>query len=190
MNKCLEIKWQGKVGQGVATAASTLAEILVPEGKYVQAFPDNFPEERFDNVVCFNRISNSPIRRHSIVSNADVMVILDSALLYNKDLNMDARDDAVYIINTPHTPEYIKGKLNLDNNKLYTLDANSIALEEIGLAIPSIPAMTLVITTMNLMPLEDYKKRLEESLSTKLNSDLVLSNMKTIDRTLKEVKEL
>lgn len=39
MEKHREIKWQGRSGQGVVTAATVLAEVLAREGKYVQAFP-------------------------------------------------------------------------------------------------------------------------------------------------------
>ena len=65
MSKFLEIKWQGKIGQGVSTAASTLAEMLIPEGKYVQTFPEYLPEERFADVIFFNRISLSCLSQNN-----------------------------------------------------------------------------------------------------------------------------
>ena len=190
MSKFLEIRWQGKIGQGVNTAASILAEMLIPEGKYIQTFPEYPPEERFADVIFFNRISESPIRLHSLVKNADANVILEPSSLNNSGINEDVKEDAIYVINTSYMPEFIKDKLSLNNNQLFTLDANTIALEEVGLPIPNIPIMTIVVKSLKLIPIETYKQRLEESLSKKLNSDLVLANIKTIDRTLKEVKEL
>ena len=46
MGKYLEIKWQGRPGQGVVTAAAVLAEVFAREGKYVQAFPEFIAQKR------------------------------------------------------------------------------------------------------------------------------------------------
>jgi len=43
MKGTIEIRWHGRAGQGVVTAAVTLADVLSSEeGKYVQAFPFQF----------------------------------------------------------------------------------------------------------------------------------------------------
>jgi len=36
----LEIRWHGRAGQGVKTAAYLLAEAAMDTGKYIQAFPE------------------------------------------------------------------------------------------------------------------------------------------------------
>jgi 2-oxoacid:acceptor oxidoreductase gamma subunit (pyruvate/2-ketoisovalerate family) len=191
MGKYLEIKWQGRPGQGVVSAATVLAEVFAREGKYVQAFPEFIAQKRRPSILAFNRISESPIKTHAEVNNADFVVLLDVRLLLNTDVKKSAGENAAYIINTTYSPDFIKEKLNLlDNNKIYTLDADTIANEELGHAIPNIPLMTIVLNSVNLIHMENYRKRLKETLSLKLNPELVEGNIATIERALKEVKQL
>ena len=125
-----------------------------------------------------------------MVKNADIVSIIDASLILYMDVKSRAKDDAVYIVNTSFEPEFIKEKINIKDNIIYTVDASKISCEEIGLLIPNLPMMTLVMNVSNLLPMGDYKRRVEETLSTKLDSDLVLSNMRAIDRALNEVKKL
>lgn len=190
MGKPLEIKWHGRSGYEVASAAATLAEVLAHEGKYVQAFSEFNIEKIGAPVIAFNRISDLPIRLHSCVKDADIVVVFDPRLYLYIDVKINAKDDAIYIINTSSNSELIKEKINLKNNKVYTLDADSIALKEIGKAIPDIPMMSIVINSVNLISIENFKRGLEKFLSSKINHDMSISYIKTIDRALNEVKTL
>ena len=191
MGKYLEIKWQGRPGQGVVTAAAVLAEVFARVVKYVQAFPEFIAQKRRPSILAFNRLSESPIKTHAEVNNADIVVLLDVRLLLNTDVKKSAGENAAYIVNTTYNPDFIKEKLNLlDNNKIYTLDADTIASEELGRAIPNIPLMTIVLNIVNLIPMENYRKWLKETLSLKLNPELAEANIATIERALNEVEHL
>jgi pyruvate ferredoxin oxidoreductase gamma subunit len=191
MGKYLEIKWQGRPGQGVVTAAAILAEVLAQEGKYVQAFPEYIAQKRRPSILAFNRLSESPIKTHAEVENADIVVLLDVRLLLSTDVKKNAREDATYMINTSYNPDFIKEKLNLsDKNKVFTLDADTITNEELGRAIPNIPLMTIVLNTVNLIPMENYRKGLTKALSLKFDPELAEANAATIERALNEVKHL
>jgi len=191
MGKYLEIKWQGMPGQGVVTAAAMLAEVLAQEGKYVQAFPEFIAQKQRPSILAFNRLSESPIRTHAEVNNADIVVLLDVRLLLNADVKKNTGENATYIINTSYNPEFIKEKLNLsDKNKVFTLDADTISNEELGRAIPNIPLMTIVLNTVNLIPMENYRKGLKNALSLKFDPELAEANAATIERALNEVKHL
>jgi pyruvate ferredoxin oxidoreductase gamma subunit len=191
MGKYLEIKWQGMPGQGVVTAAAMLAEVLAQEGKYVQAFPEFIAQKQRPSILAFNRLSESPIKTHAEVNNADIVVLLDVRLLLNADVKKNAGENAAYIINTSYNPEFIKEKLNLsDKNKVFTLDADTISSEALGRAIPNIPLMTIVLNTVNLIPMENYRKGLKKALSLKFDSELAEANAATIERALNEVKHL
>ena len=191
MGKHLEIKWQGRPGQGVVTAAAMLAEILAQEGKYVQAFPEFITQKRSPSILAFNRLSESPIKTHAEVDNADIVVLLDVRLLLNTEVKKNAGENATYIINTSYNPDFIKEKLNLsEKNKVFTLDADTIANEELGCAIPNIPLMAIVMNTVNLIPMENYQKGLKKALSLKFNPELAEANAATIERALNEVKHL
>lgn len=191
MGKYLEIKWLGHAGQGVVTAASVFAEVLAQEGKYVQAFHEFIAQKRIPLVQAFNRLSESPIKTHAEVDSANIVVLMDVRLLLSVDVKKNTVGNATYIVNTSYNPDFIKEKLNLlEDNKIWTLDADTIANEEIGLATPNIPLMTILIDSTGLIPMENYRKRLKESLSLKFNPELVEVNCATIVRALNEVKHL
>ncbi len=192
MSNYLEIKWHGRAGQGVVTASTVLAEVLAAEGKYVQALPGFDVEKRPPSVKAYNRLSETPVKLHSYVKNADIVAVMDPPSVLNSEIGSNANPDAVYIVNTSHTPEYVREKLAAPAGNIFTVDAGKIALEEIGEAIPNIPMMTVIIKTIDWIPMEQFKRKLGQSLSSQLgdNPDLVAANLKTVDRAINEVKEL
>ena len=88
----------------------------------------------------------------------------------------------------------VKDRLFFDQSKLgerkiYSLDAYSIAEEELGRAIPNVPMVAALIKIMELMDLEKFRDNIKVALGKKLRPEVVDLNMKTIDRAYKEVKE-
>lgn len=140
MDKYLEIKWQGRAGQGVVTAATLLAEILGNEGKYVQAFPEFIAQKQRPCVRAFNRLSPVPIKTQARVDRAGVVVLMDIRLTAaaGADVKDRTREDAAYIVNTSYPPDFIREKLGLsEENKVYTLDADAVARDIFGSVIPN-----------------------------------------------------
>jgi pyruvate ferredoxin oxidoreductase gamma subunit len=191
MDKYLEIRWQGQAGQGVMTAAVLLAEVLAQEGKYVQAFPEFITQKQGPSIQAFNRLGDFPIKKHAGTLKADIIVLMDARLLLKDDIKNNTAENAVYIVNTSYTPEYIKEKLNLsENNTVYTLDAGGIANEELGLTLPNIPLMAVVLETNHLINMDDFRVQLKEILSGKFTPEVVAANIRTVERALNEVQRL
>ena len=190
MRETIEIRWHGRAGQGVVTAAVTLADVLSTEkGTYVQAFPEFGAEKRGAPILAFNRISTKPIRTHSQVYEPDVVVVTDPSLLGLIDITEGSKDDALFVINTTFDLALIKTRLNLGKRWLFGLDAYRIAREELGRAIPNVPLVAALVKIMDLMDLDAFRRNIEASLSKKLRREVVEMNMRTIDRALQEVKE-
>lgn len=191
MGKYLEIRWQGQAGQGVITAAEVLAEVLAQEGKNVQAFPEFNSQKQETSILAFNRLSDFPIKRHGGQAHSDVVVLMNARLLLNTQVKKNTAENASYIVNTTYTPEYVREKLNLtEQNTIYTLDADTIANEEIGRPIPNFPLMTVVLETTHLIAQKNFRARLKEVLSHKFDPDLVVANIRTLERTLNAMKRL
>ncbi|UCH94574.1 MAG: hypothetical protein JSV88_30500, partial [Candidatus Aminicenantes bacterium] len=116
------------------------------------------------------------------------------ALILNPHTNVksNARENAIYIVNTAASPGLIKEKLQVPDSHVYTLDADTIVREEIGNhgVIPNIPLMTGLIRCMAWIPIEAFKQRLRQSLACMLPANLVSANMKSADRVLREGQEL
>jgi len=190
MKDTIEIRWHGRAGQGVVTAAVTLADVLSTEkGKYVQAFPEFGAEKRGAPILAFNRISKKVIRTHSQVYSPDIVVVTDSSLLGLVDISDGAKDDAFFLINTTFDLGLIRKNLKLGNRKIFGLDAYTIARDELGKAIPNVPMVSALVKITDLMDLGRFKENIKESLSKKLRKEVVEMNLRTIDRAFKEVKE-
>lgn len=190
MKENIEIRWHGRAGQGVVTAAATLADVLSSvEDFYVQAFPEFGAEKRGAPILAFNRISKKPIRIHSQVYEPDMVVVTDPSLIGMVDVTSGIKDDTLFLFNTTFDLKAIREKLNLKKRELYALDAYSIAEAELGKAIPNVPLVSALVKITELMDLDLFKKKIKESLGKKLRPEVVEMNMKTIDRAFKEVKK-
>jgi len=190
MKDTIEIRWHGRAGQGVVTAAVTLADVLSSEkGKYVQAFPEFGAEKRGAPILAFNRISKNPIRTHSQVYSPDIVVVTDPSLLGLVDISDGAKEDAFFLMNTIFKLDLIRKNLKLGNRKIFGLDAYAIARSELGKAIPNVPMVAALVKITELMDLDRFKENIKESLSKKLRKEVVEMNLRTIDRAFKEVKE-
>ncbi len=190
MKDTLEIRWHGRAGQGVVTAAVTLADVLASEeGQYVQAFPEFGAEKRGTPILAFNRLSRKPIRTHSQVYEPDIVVVTDPSLLGLVDIGEGAKEDAIFLMNTTFDIGLVRKRLNLGQRKIFALDAYTIARDELGRAIPNVPMVAALVKILNLMDLDQFKEKIEKSLAKKLRPEVVQMNLRTIDRAFKEVKE-
>ncbi len=190
MKETIEIRWHGRAGQGVVTAAVTLADVLSHEKDlFVQAFPEFGAEKRGAPILAFNRISKKPIRSHSQVYYPDIIVVTDPSLLGMVDISSGAKDDAFYLMNTTFDLPLVRERLSLGERKIYSLDAYTIARNELGKAIPNVPMVAALVKITELMDLDKFKERLKVSLSKKLRPEVVKMNMRTVDKALEEVKE-
>jgi pyruvate ferredoxin oxidoreductase gamma subunit len=190
MKETMEIRWHGRAGQGVVTAAVTLADVLSSEeGKFVQAFPEFGAEKRGAPILAFNRLSQKPIRTHSQVYYPDIVVVTDPSLLGLVDIGDGAKDDAVFLMNTTFDIPLVRERLKLGDRKIYALDAYTIARDELGRAIPNVPMVAALVKILDLMDMDKFKEKIKISLAKKLRPEVVEMNMRTIDRAVKEVKE-
>lgn len=190
MKETIEIRWHGRAGQGVVTAAVTLADVLsTEEGRYVQAFPEFGAEKRGAPILAFNRISQKPIRTHSQVYHPDIVVVTDPSLLGLVDISEGAKEDCLFLMNTTFDIPLVRRRLKLGDKKIYALDAYTIARDELGRAIPNVPMVAALVKVLNLMDLTRFKENIKLSLSKKLRPEVVEMNLRTIDRSFKEVRE-
>lgn len=189
MDKVLEIRWHGRGGQGAKTAALMLAETAAEVGKYVQGFPEYGPERMGAPILAFNRISDEPIHIHSNVINPHIVVVLDATLL-GPNVTKGVPDDGIYVINTPKSPEEVRKILKLEGGKIFTVDANKIALETIGRAIPNTPMMGALMKATGIIPFEEFLDKVTGQLKKKFRTkpEVIDGNIEAIKRAYQEVK--
>jgi len=184
----VEIRWHGRGGQGVKTAALLLAETVIEEGKYGQGFPEYGPERMGAPVKGYDRISEQPIRIHSPIKNPDVVVVLDETIIAAEDVTEGLRKGGTVLVNTPKSPQEIRKFLRLQDGKVHTLDATKIALDTIGRPIPNMVMIGALIKLTNILDLETFEKNFRKKFEKRLAPEVVEGNIKAIRRAFEEVR--
>jgi pyruvate ferredoxin oxidoreductase gamma subunit len=130
----LEIRFHGRGGQGAVTSAELLALAVINEGKYGQAFPSFGPERRGAPVIAFCRVDEKQIKLRTSITEPDLVLVLDPSILRIVNVTAGLKDDGILVANTKHKADEIREELNL-KCKLAVVDANRIAMEELGVPI-------------------------------------------------------
>ena len=183
-----EIRWHARAGQGAVTAAKVLAEATMAEGGYVQAFPEYGPERMGAPLRAYNRISDAPLTMHCQVTNPNVVIVVDSSLMDALDVTEGTPEDAVFLVNTTHTPEQVAKKINRPVNKVFTVDATQISIDCLGRPIPNTPLLGALARVTGLVKLETVLKDMKKTLGKKFPEKIVKGNTESVERAYKEVK--
>lgn len=189
MSKIYEIRWHGRGGQGAKTASMLLAEAAVDSGKYIQAFPEYGPERAGAPIKAFNRLSDAEIHIHCGIENPDAVVVLDPTLLKSVNVTEGLGCNGILIVNSELTPEEIRKSLNFKIGKVYSVNANKIAMETIGQPIPNTPMLGALITATQIISIEAIKEKFKDKFEKKLNEKIIQSNFNALERAKEEVKE-
>ncbi len=189
MAETVEIRWHGRGGQGAKTASQILAEVLWLTGKYVQAFPEYGAERAGAPMKAFNRISDRQITLHCAVREPDIVVVIDPTILETVHPTEGLKKGGILLVNINKPPAHVRELLGFKEGKVYTVDATTIALEEIGRGIPNTPILGALSKVWSEVPVEEVKRFFREKFSKKLPPDVVEGNIRAIDRGYREVME-
>ncbi|MBI4506348.1 MAG: 2-oxoacid:acceptor oxidoreductase family protein [Chloroflexi bacterium] len=132
-----ELRWHGRGGQGVVTAAKMLAGAALRDGRCAQAFPEYGPERRGAPLVAFTRLADAPIRLFTPVERADVVVLLDPTLISTVPLVDGLKPGGLLLANWASSPEDLRQVLGTRAHRIAAVDATAIAQATLGRAIPN-----------------------------------------------------
>lgn len=183
----MEICWHGRGGQGVVTANEILAETAIAAGMYVKAFPEFGPERMGAPIRGFTRISDKPIRVHSQVYEPDVVIIMDGTLVGKVDVTRGIKKDTVILANYPGTSKELQEALGTDA-ACYTLDANKIAIEEIGKPMVNTVMLGALIKCVNIVSYEMLEDQITNKFTGKLSEKVIVKNLSALKRGFEEVQ--
>ena len=139
-----QVRFHGRGGQGVVTAAELLAEAAFREGRHAQAFPSFGSERMGAPVMSFCRIDSKPIRTHEPVSEPDALIIQDPTLLHQADLFAGLGRDGCMLINSTTSfdehglDEFVK---DFHRDRLLVVPASALALTHLGRPLPGAPLL-------------------------------------------------
>lgn len=187
----LEIRWHGRGGQGVVTAAKFLTDIALSENKFFQAFPEYGPERMGAPIQAFTRISKKPINVRSAVRSPNVVVVMDSTLIGTVNVIDGIKDDAVVVVNTSDEPDEVRKTLGIENKsvKIFTVNATQISLETLGRPIPNTPMIGALTKALQFAEIEKILEFLKKTFSKKFSDEIVEANVQAALRAYQEVRE-
>ena len=192
MARVVEIRWHARGGQGAKTASELLAEAAFNTGKYVQGFPEYWPERMGAPITAYNRISDEKIRIHSNIYEPDYVVVVDESLIDVVDVTAGLKESGAIVINTSKTPDEVKSALGGYKGKVCTIDARVISEECLGRYFPNTPMLAAIVKVSGIMDDATFIKDMETSMSAKFASkpQVVKGNMDVVKRAISEVKGL
>ncbi len=190
MAKAIEIRWHGRGGQGVVTAAKVLADACLSDGGYVQAFPEYGPERAGAPIRAFNRVSDKVIRMYGPVLHPKVVSIADATLMDAVNVTEGAPDDAIYVVNTSKDPKTIRESLPAkDSQKVYTVDATKIALDCFGRPMPNSSMLGAICRATAVVDMDTLLENVEKSFGKKFARKVIDGNLDAARRGFEEARE-
>ncbi len=134
------VRFHGRGGQGVVTAAELLASAAFSAGSHAQAFPSFGSERMGAPVMSFCRIDSKPIRTHEPVTEPDALIVQDPTLLHQAELFAGLRRATGYMLvnSTKSFPElglaeFVAG---FRPDRLLVVPASSLAMTHLGRPLP------------------------------------------------------
>lgn len=190
MVKAIEIRWHGRGGQGIVTAAKVLAEACLSSGGYVQAFPEYGPERAGAPIRAFNRVSEKTIRMYGPVLHPKVISIADVTLIDTVNVTEGAPDDAIFIVNTSKDPKEVRKKLKAkDSQKVYTVNATKIAIDSFGRPLPNSSMLGAICKVTAIVDMDTLLDNVKKSFGKKFAQKIIDGNLEATKRGYEEVKE-
>jgi pyruvate ferredoxin oxidoreductase gamma subunit len=134
-----QVRFHGRGGQGVVTAAELLASAAFGEDRHAQAFPGFGSERTGAPVMSSCRIDDKPIRTREPVTEPDALIIQDPALLHQADPFAGLGPGGYVLVNSTRG----FGELGLDESvrgfrrdRLLVIPASSLAMTHLGRPLP------------------------------------------------------
>lgn len=185
-NGTIEIRFHGRGGQGVVTAAKFLAEAALKEGKCFQAMPDYGGERMGAPIRAYTRISKKPIIPHCLVTEPNIVVVVDPTLLTSIDIKAGLKKDGIIVINTPLSPAEMRKKLDYKEGKVVTVDATQIALRTLGRNIPNVPILGALVKATPIVEKQALLSIVKEKLGALMKATVVEANIKAYEQAYNE----
>lgn len=160
MGNLTEIRWHGRGGQGAVASAEMLAMAAIAEGKAAQSFPSFGPERRGAPVMAFTRVGDEFITLRTGITEPDIVVVLDPTVMGAVDVSSGLKEDGLIIANTSKSKEELVEKYNL-KNRVAIVNANRIAMDEIGRPITNTTMMGALIKATGLVEIDSLAKEIE-----------------------------
>jgi pyruvate ferredoxin oxidoreductase gamma subunit len=190
-----QIRFHGRGGQGVVTAAEMLAVAAFLEGRHAQAFPSFGSERTGAPVVSFCRIDDREIRVREPVSEPNALIIQDPTLLNQVDVFAGLRRDGYMLINSEHSFEDLgigEFARTFRSERLLTVPAGELARRRVGRPMPNAALLGGFAALSHMVSLQAVQAAIHETFPGAVgegNAQAAADAYDAVDAQLKRLKE-
>jgi pyruvate ferredoxin oxidoreductase gamma subunit len=133
--RTMELRFHGRGGQGVVTAAELLSAAAFAQGRAAQAIPSFGSERTGAPVVAFCRVADRPIRSHDPITAPDVVVVQDPTMLHIAGILDGIGPDGLVLVNSARPPAEL-GLLDC-LARVVTVPASDLSRARLGRPLPN-----------------------------------------------------
>jgi pyruvate ferredoxin oxidoreductase gamma subunit len=188
-----QVRFHGRGGQGVVTAAELLASAAFSENRYAQAFPSFGSERMGAPVISFCRIDDKPIRTHEPVADPDALLIQDPTLLHQPDLFAGLKPGGYVVLNSARSFSEL-GLADLaarhDSGRLLTVPASSLAMARLGRPLPGAPMLASLAALTGVVGLDAVLAAISGRFTGQVAAGNAAAAVAAFDYVLAKCKEL
>ncbi len=166
-----EIRFHGRGGQGVVTAAELLSIAAFHEGKHAQAFPSFGSERMGAPVAAFCRIDDKEIRSREPIATPDALIIQDSSLTRQPDLLTGLKSTKIVLVNTRLTLDELRAeqlKLKVGKQRILCIPATEIAVELLKRNVPNVIMLAAFCAITEIVQLASLEQAVKEKFPAKI----------------------
>jgi len=189
----LQIRFHGRGGQGVVTAAEMLSIAAFEQGRHAQAFPSFGSERTGAPVVAFCRIDDREIRLREPILAPNVLIVQDPTLLHQVDVFQGLQPDGYVLINSRHGFDALGvGEVarRFRHERLITVPASEIALKHLGRPLPNAVLLGGFAALSGLITLSAVAHAIRDKFSGKVaeaNVDAATEAFAVVQREMEEL---
>ena len=118
---------------------------------------------------------------------AETAIAADGTLVGKVDVTRGIKKDSVILANYTGTPKELQDALMTDV-ECHTLDANKIAIEEIGKPMVNTVMLGALIKCVDIVPYDQLEDQITNKFTGKLSDKVIVKNLSGLKRGYKEVQ--
>lgn len=189
----LQVRFHGRGGQGVVTAAEMLSIAAFVQGRHAMAFPSFGSERTGAPVVAFCRIDDREIRLREPILAPDVLIIQDPTLLHQVDVFQGLHPDGYVLINSTRSfDELGVGDIvqRFRHERLTHVPATEIAMKHLGRPVANAVLLGGFAALSGLITLDAVSHAIRDKFSGKVAEGNVAAAGEAYEYVRNELLEL
>jgi len=186
-----QIRFHGRGGQGVVTAAAVLSVAAFFEDKFAQAFPSFGSERMGAPVVSFCRIDTKEIRLREPIVAPDALIVQDATLFKAIDVCQGLKDSGYLLVNTHRSfadlhLEPLVAKL--PPGHAVTVPATDLAMKHVGRPVPNAALLGAFAALTSVVRLDSVAKAIREEFPGKIGDANIAAAIEAHDAVAARIK--